>query len=282
MGTRNPVHSFRWYHQVHPNKPIFAHSFCSFFPFPFLNNSIPSATMDEVYAAADLDSDGLPLLPQPGDGAAYRSRGSASLRERRTGPAGGVLSTVGSALGRGQKKEYERKLDNGELLDNHEQDELIEDIRRQAEFMNLVWRWMMLFCGCFFAFLVAGMLVVRVIVGPERVYLHRELEPVLGPLFVTLLQVLPFCSFLTSAYAAYLLPALPEDILIAAGVSAAVTAGLSFLLLSTKGVLTLSAAWLALTALGLVGGVWYAQGRARSFESDVGSIEKLRYRKESV
>jgi hypothetical protein len=208
----------------------------------------------------------------------FSSSEVSPLRERRVpGLAAGT-----SARDTAGKKSYEIKLADGEKLDNAEQDELISDLRAQAAFMAKIWRLMMIaFGGIFFTF-GAGMLLLRAVRGPQAVYLHRTLEPSIGVALFTILQLFVLLSYALTTRAAVALPRASEEHMLASGVAAAVAAILFLSVLAVKGRMGVDNAWLPLCAAAQWCGTWYARYSARALDKEVGALDGVRYRHESL
>lgn len=221
-----------------------------------------------------------PLSSSPGDltdgGDDFRSSEISPLRARR-------VAYAAPEPGASKLKTYESKLAQGEKLDNHEQEELLSDLKTQADFMNRVWRIVIVAFGAIFGTITLALLVVRLWRGGGVVYLHRNLEPALGAFLLTFLQLAAVLSFALTARAALALPALPsEEQMLASGSAAAVSAALFIFCLALKGLLSLPNAWLPLCVAAQWGSLFYARNAAVGFEGDMRDLAKVRYRHESL
>ncbi len=176
------------------------------------------------------------------------------------------------------KKTYEVKLSNNEPLDTEEQEALVQDMRSQSKFLTDIWRVVLVVFGGLLGVIMFVFTISHLFRGPEAMYFHRVLVPLIGSKTLVFLQVWALIAYFTTAVMAYGLPYPSDNAIIAASLtSISSTCGFG-LIIVMRGALYTDVAWIPLANLLYLGVCAYAIKSAKSFDSELESLGKIRYR----
>lgn len=190
-----------------------------------------------------------------------------------------LKETVSSGLHlrRGVSKPYEQKLQAGEYLDSEDQEELVEDLHSQSQFLNAIWRGILVVFGFFLIVVNVWMILSLLLQGHTFVYFNRVLFPALGKAKLLILEITSLLAFSASLAHAIRIPTHHDLPLITSVVASGVSI-LLYVVFTLMSPLTFKECYIPLINAFYAVLCVYVDKSAQSFQVQMSELDKLRYK----
>lgn len=167
-------------------------------------------------------------------------------------------------------------------MDTEEQEQFIDDLRKQSAMLNKIWRLVMIIFGGVLVLFYVYASVCLVLMGPTYLAFHEVFAPKMGSSTLLLLQMGSLMSICVTIVYARALPRPRDDHFTATWVAAGAIALCYLLMMLMRDAHDWYNLWHPVLPLLYAGMTTYAESNAKKFDTDIACLEALKYKYASL